>query len=182
MEEVWKDIEEYEGLYQVSNFGRVKSSLTNRIMTPQLHKVGYYRVGLRKDGNRKFYLVHRLVAGAFIPNTDNLPEVNHKDEDKINNFVWVNEDGSVDLEKSNLEWCDRIYNVRFGLGSYKSKQSRLRPVIGFDGEHTLGVCFQNAASADKFYSRNKNKTEEVSRCAAGKIKTAYGFRWEYLER
>lgn len=113
--EIWKDIEGYEGLYQISNMGRVKAmsrSVFNgykpsphkgRIMKFQDNGVGYKFVHLiSADGtNRKFY-VHRLVAQEFIPNVNNLPQVNHKDENPGNNAVW------------NLEWCTCKYNINYG--------------------------------------------------------------------
>ena len=111
--EIWKPIKNFEGMYEVSNLGRVKSlprlkinnrgkQLTKeRIMKPHDFNAGYYKVPLTdKKHNKKYYLVHRLVAQAFIPNLDNLPQVNHIDGDKSNNCV------------DNLEWCDRPYNIR----------------------------------------------------------------------
>lgn len=115
--EVWKDIEGYEGLYQVSNLGRVKSleriisdgrHRKERILKPYDDGNGYLRVELQS----KPFKLHRLVAQAFIPNPDNLPFVNHKDENPKNNRVFLNDDGSVD--ESNLEWCDNKYNINYG--------------------------------------------------------------------
>ena len=93
MIEIWKDIEGYEGLYQISNLGRVKSLNRNKVMTLRVKRNGYKEVSLSKDNTKKHYLVHRLVAQAFIPNTGNKPTVNHIDEDKTNNNV------------DNLEWA-----------------------------------------------------------------------------
>ena len=109
MEEIWKDIKGYEGLYQVSNLGRVKSfnymnTGKEKIKTPTLQKKytmkqgGYLQTTLYKNNKSKTVLVHRLVAEAFIPNPDNLPQVNHKDYNKTNNCV------------ENLEWCSAKYN------------------------------------------------------------------------
>lgn len=120
LNEIWKDIEGYEGLYQISNYGRLRSFVDNyghkRITIRKFQKTtkGYLQTRIYKDGKAKTVRVHRLVAEAFIPNPNNLPQVNHKDEDKTNNFIWVNPDGSVDLEKSNLEWCDNSYNQLYG--------------------------------------------------------------------
>ena len=102
--EVWKDIKGYEGLYQVSNFGRVKSlprigTINNeRILKQSFHRKGYMEAHLCKDGFEKIVKTHRLVAEAFIPNPENKPQVNHKDENKQNNRA------------DNLEWCDNQYN------------------------------------------------------------------------
>ena len=108
MTEIWKDINGYEGLYQVSNFGNVKSlhkyaGRTDRILSPGKTKRGYLGVYLFKNGKGKSLYVHRLVAQAFIPNPNDLSEVNHIDEDKHNNRV------------DNLEWCDRQYNVEYSM-------------------------------------------------------------------
>jgi hypothetical protein len=108
MNEIWKDIEGYEGLYQVSNLGRIKS--LSRITTSHKRSVyqtkemimkykksrDYNSIGLSKYGNTKYYRVARMVASAFIPNPNNLPQVNHKDCNKRNDYA------------SNLEWCDAI--------------------------------------------------------------------------
>lgn len=105
MEEVWKDIEGYEGLYKISNYGNVKSYKIykeGRLMKPMKDKDGYLQIGIRdKNGNRKFYRIHRLVAQAFIPNPENYSEINHKDCDPSNNAV------------DNLEWCTIEYNSKY---------------------------------------------------------------------
>lgn len=99
MEELWKDIVGYEGLYQVSNFGRVKSLRYNKIMSPGKNPDGYLFINLHKDKTRKYCAVHRLVSSAFIDKPYNLSEVNHKDSDKTNNNV------------NNLEWVTRAENM-----------------------------------------------------------------------
>lgn len=104
MQEIWKDIEGYEGCYQVSNLGRVKSLKfgKEKILTPTINSRGYYHTCLRKDGRSDTVYIHRIVAKAFLPNPDNLPLINHKDEDKTNNRV------------DNLEWCSVYYNLHYG--------------------------------------------------------------------
>ena len=112
--EEWKSIPGYEGLYEVSSYGRVKSLEISYIkkngvmdhkpeiiLRPKNNGTGYFTVCLYKNKIHKYYLIHRLVAQAFIPNPDNLSEVNHKDEDKSNNRV------------ENLEWCDHKYNMNY---------------------------------------------------------------------
>lgn len=107
MNEVWKDIEGYEGKYQVSNLGRVRGldrknsmgkTVKGRILKPRKTHAGYLRAHLCRDDR----YIHRLVAEAFIPNPNNLPQINHKDEDKANNSV------------DNLEWCTCEYNLSYG--------------------------------------------------------------------
>ena len=106
MIEVWKDIKGYENKYQVSNTGKIKAlnyrnTGKEREISMKNNK-GYYEVALWKDSKRKMFLVHRLVAQMFIPNPDNLPQVNHIDENKTNNCV------------DNLEWCTQLYNNLYG--------------------------------------------------------------------
>lgn len=104
--EIWRDIPNYEGLYQISNLGRVKSLNFNKTKIRKTQsKKRYITVNLSKDGKTKYYLVHRLVAEAFIPNPNNYPCVNHKDENPSNNHV------------DNLEWCTHEYNMSYGTRS-----------------------------------------------------------------
>lgn len=111
--EIWKDIKGYEGIYQVSNLGRVYNSKYHRFLsTPTNRKKKYVDVALNKNGVAKSYKVHRLVADAFIPNPNNLPFVNHKDENPSNNCV------------DNLEWCTNEYNLKYGNAHKKQALSR----------------------------------------------------------
>lgn len=107
--EIWKDIQDYEGRYQVSNLGRVKSierldsigrHVSEKILKPTLEEWGYYCVILYKESKKRYYQIHRLVAQAFIPNHQNKPQVNHIDGNKINNHV------------ENLEWVTGSENVQ----------------------------------------------------------------------
>lgn len=102
MEEIWKEIDGFDGDYLVSNLGNVKSLKygKERILKPRIQS-GYYKV-LLYNNKKHEYSIHRLVANAFIPNPNNLPQVNHKDENKLNNCV------------DNLEWCTRKYNQNYG--------------------------------------------------------------------
>lgn len=118
---VWKDISEYEGIYQISNTGEVKriSSYDSRghlrkerILKKQLSNKGYYQIGLYFNGKETKFLIHQLVAKAFLENPNNYTEINHKDENPKNNCV------------SNLEWCDRKYNVNYGNAQSKRVKSR----------------------------------------------------------
>lgn len=107
-----KDVVGYEGLYGVTIYGDIWSYRKQRFLSPCLTKRGYRMVILSKDGHQKHEYVHRLVAQAYIKNPDNLPQVNHKDEDKTNNNV------------ENLEWCTGTYNVNYGTGKKRSVRKR----------------------------------------------------------
>lgn len=100
--EIWRDVKHYEGKYMVSNYGRVKSLISNRYLSATANNDGYLKVKLYFDGRCKTEFVHRLVALAFVDNPNNLPQVNHKDEDKQNNYF------------ENLEWCTHKYNQNYG--------------------------------------------------------------------
>ena len=114
MNEIWVDIKGYEGQYQVSNTGYVKSIKRNRILKTTNVK-GYLQISLSDHGNIKKRLVHRLVAEAFIPNLDDLPYVNHKDENTMNNSV------------ENLEWCTLMYNANYGSRNSRISISHRHP-------------------------------------------------------
>ena len=117
MKEIWTDIKGYEGLYQVSNFGRVKRVKTNRVLKGSKHTHGYLVVGLYKNNTKSTKKIHRLVAEVFIPNTDNKPEVNHIDEDKTNNMV------------SNLEWVTAKENSNHGTRNERRAKTQSIPII-----------------------------------------------------
>lgn len=124
MTEVWRDIEDTDGKYQISNLGRIKSFHRDKtngyIMKAFADKKGYLFVVLRFNGRYKRYSVHRLVATAFIPNPDNLPQVNHKDEDKSNNRV------------DNLEWCTNHYNLCYGTHNQRvAIANRCHPAVSY---------------------------------------------------
>ena len=159
--EVWKPIKGYEGLYEVSNLGNVKSlprkstCKNERILKPCVDLKGYLEVVLSKNSKHKTYRIHRLVADTFIPNINNQPMVNHKDENKMNNQV------------SNLEWCDNKHNIRYSL----SKQI-VR--IGKDGTSKVYDTMTDVVD-DGF------RLAHVVSCCKGKRKTTGGYSWQYLE-
>lgn len=107
--EIWKSVKGFEGIYEVSDCGRVKGK--KGIMKPTISRTGYLHLTLCKNGKRYSVNIHRLVAETFIPNPNNLPMVNHKDEVKINNCV------------ENLEWCTNTYNVNYGSSPSKISKS-----------------------------------------------------------
>lgn len=193
MEEIWRPID--GGFYEVSNYGRVRSTdrciirkngapmtLKGKILNPSPANNGYYLVYLE---NRKRYTIHRLVAKAFIPNPDNFPFINHKDENKLNNFVYVNADGSIDPEQSNLEWCTVEYNNRYGTSpsrvsaTLREHYKSFKPIkmLSLSGE--VLKIFGNTLQAARFFGKNRSS---VIRHVANGLhghKTAYGYKWEW---
>ena len=181
MKEIWKDIKDYEGLYQVSNLSRVRSlerwemlkngysrSRKGRILKTHIDKYGYERVMLYKDGKQKLKQVHRLVAEAFIPNPDNLPCVNHKDENPLNNVV------------SNLEWCTYKYNINYGTAierrSEKMTNGKLsKKVFQYDLEGNFIREWESVHEA----GRNGFNQAHIIDCCKGKYKQHKGFIWTY---
>lgn len=148
MEEVWRDIKDYEGLYQISSLGRVKSfkGKTSKIMIGNTNNRGYYLVGLRKDGKRKMFLRHRLVAQAFIPNPNNLPQVNHIDGNKSNNTL------------KNLEWVNQSENEKHAIKhnlrkpwlNEQNPMSKLKKCQVYFIRRTLRKEFSSKELADMF--------------------------------
>lgn len=167
MNEEWRDIEEYEGLYQVSNLGRVKSLKfgKEKILKFGKHKKGYLLVCLCKDGKQKMFQVHRLVAIAFIPNPNNYQEVNHKDENKENNCV------------ENLEWCTREYNVNYGTRTEKCVEKSSKEIIQLDLQGKEVARFPSVQEVQRQFGFSQGN---ISSCCNGKLKTAYKYKWIYI--
>lgn len=117
MEEIWRDIEGFEGLYQVSNLGRVKRVTTGRILKSGKNKAGYLQVDLCKNSVSSTKRIHRLAAQSFIANPENKSEVNHIDENKTNNLV------------SNLEWSTRKENHNHGTRNERMAKTQSIPII-----------------------------------------------------
>ena len=160
--ETWKAIADYEGIYEVSDLGRVRSLKygKEKILKPLKTIRGYLQVCLCKDCHTKRLLVHRLVAEAFIPNTQGLETVNHKDEVKTNNVA------------SNLEWMSQGDNV-----AYSQPQWAKRSVQMFDkstGE--LLATFPSTMEAERVTGINQGN---ISKCCLGKRKSAGGYKWRY---
>lgn len=174
MEEIWKDIEGYEGLYQVSSEGRVLNVKRNKTLKPMTNKDGYYYVNLSINGKYKSKQVHRLVALAFLPNPNNLPCVNHKSEIKTQNTVWVNEDGTINPEKSNLEWCTVQYNNTYGTRVEKT----IKPVKQMTLDGQVVAIWPSASEA----GRNGYIPNNIANCCNHKDKhvTHKGYKWEYV--
>ena len=169
MEEIWRDIEGYEGFYQVSNTGKVKSLNYRNTGKEEILKAyddgnGYLKVGLFKDGKREQPLVHVLVATAFLDNVDNLPEVNHKDEDKTNNCV------------ENLEYCSSSYNINYGTRNKKVAEKNSKPVFSVDKVSGLIMEFPSAREAER---QTGISNSNICACLKGRCKSAGGYTWHY---
>ena len=182
--EEWRPVKGYEGLYEVSNHGRVRSldrwqynpvAATHRtfheghVMNGVVSKRGYRMVGLRQEsGKRKNCLVHRLVATTYIPNPDNLPFVNHKNYDQLDNRV------------ENLEWCTPTYNVHYGRADAirQHNQPKRKQVAQYTKDGAYITTHKTLQSAAKVVGSTRQLIRE---CANGNIYSAGGYRWKYVE-
>lgn len=183
MKEEWRAVTGYDGFYEVSNFGRVRNLAVYsykykrvivrkepRLINPCLTYDGYLRVVLSKYGKKKHFTVHRLVALVFLPNNDNLPEVNHKDENHKNNCVW------------NLEWCTRKYNANYGTLPKRISEwqtnSRVRSKAVF--QYTLDGEFISAYPSQREAGRVTGiNSDTIGSVCRGTGKTAGGFKWSF---
>lgn len=165
MEEIWKDVKGFEGVYQVSNNGRVRSLRRNIILRQGITRKGYKMVILCTNNIPKNYSIHRLVAEAFLPNPNNLHFVNHKDENKTNNCV------------DNLEWCTPEHNCNHGTRNERiSKSQKKKKVSQYTLDGTLIKTYEGMNIAAKETNSNCSK---ISRCCKNKRKTHNGFIWKY---
>lgn len=174
--EKWLPVVGYEGLYEVSNYGNVKrlpiiqttaKGVKRRLkghLVPIYKKARYLYCDLTSNRTTKHHRVHRLVAEAFIPNPKKLPEVNHKDENKENNHV------------NNLEWCDRLYNARYGHGREKVAKALGKPVEQYD---LSGNFIKEFPSISQCARQTGYNISFLSNCCNGKYKQAYGFVWKF---
>lgn len=200
-EEIWKDIEGYEGLYQVSNMGRVKSlsrmkwsgrgyfKTPEKILKARPFKNGYLYVNLWKDGKMKHYTIHRLVSQAFIPNPNNLPQVNHIDENKENNCVdnleWVTCKENLNHGTHNKRMAEKKKGRKQSEESIKKRVEKntnhpklSKPIIGIDIVTGLIVEFPSAHEASRVLGIFQ---ANITSCLKGRYKTAGGFVWHYVD-
>lgn len=175
--EEWRQVKGYEGLYEISSFGRVKSLNYHQtgkegILLPRKDKDGYFYINLYKDKKRTTKKVHRLVAEAFIPNPENLPCINHKGENPSKNFVWQ------------LEWCSVKYNCNFGTRNNRMINTRdinqsynhRKPVLQYDLQGNLINEFSSIIEVKKQLGYNAGN---ICQCCKGKLKQIYGYKWKY---
>lgn len=175
MIEKFKPVQGYAGIYEISNLGRVKSlsrvverkdgntrTTKEKIIVPFNTKCGYHQIVLtNKDGVRKKHLIHRLVANAFLPNLNNLPIINHKDENKLNNRV------------DNLEWCSAYYNLRYG-----KMQAKLIKINVIDSKGDVVEVVDGIRECERKYSISKYLIKQSSegKDLIGEGKNKYNFK------
>lgn len=172
VDELWKDIKGYEGLYKISNMGRVKSFRQwtrascpdEYILKPSIANNGYCQVTLYKDAKKKKFLVHRLVAEAFLPNPHNLPHINHKDENRLNNIV------------DNLEWCTPRYNNNYGTARLRSSLTQGHPVKQYLVSGQWIATYATPSIASKITGIS---TPNINSCARGASQLAGGYLWSH---
>lgn len=168
---MWKPVCNFPN-YEVSSNGEVRSINYNhtgicKTLKPSISSKGYYGVILVKDSRRFYRSVHRLVAEAFLPNPNDLPYINHRDENKLNNKV------------SNLEWCTAKYNIRYGScidrRANKQRLTRGVSVISIDNDGNK-VKYISAKEASRVTGINQGS---ISKCCNGERRIAGGFKWKY---
>lgn len=164
MNEIWKDVSGYEGVYQISNRGRLRRMFKKgeRLLSGKKDKDGYIEVILSKKQNKKFFRLHRLVADAFIENPENKPAVNHKDKNVQNNDV------------TNLEWVTHSENIVHsfltGRNVYK------KPVTQYSKDGKVVNRWCSISEAAEFLGISY---PNISACCHGRLKTSGGYVWKY---
>lgn len=156
------DIKGYEGKYAITSCGKVWSYKRKKFLKTDKNSKGYARVHLSKNNVGKNIAIHKLVAMAYIPNLDNLPQVNHKDENKENNSV------------NNLEWCTNKYNSNYGTRNERMARAKMKKVLCVE----LNRIFDSELQAAKELTMSVSR---ISACCSGKFSTAGGYHWCYAE-
>ena len=184
--EIWKDIEGFEGYYQVSNLGNIKSlNYGNhgyeQNLVPKINNKGYKWVELVKGKKKKCLLIHRLVAIAFIDNPENFKVVNHIDENPLNCVA------------DNLEWCTIGYNTRYSIERHKDRYKKYTEppkVKKFKHYKTIyinqltldGEFIREWSSFVELKKKMNYHNTSIKECCEGKRKTAYGYKWEFADK
>lgn len=179
MQEIWKEIKNFENYYEISNKGRLRSKdriirngqgnylKKGQIVKPIKCTNGYLEYALKKNGKYKIFLAHRLIATYFIPNPDNKPEVNHLDEDITNNCV------------ENLEWCTSKENANYGTRNKRCKENnkkQCKPIIQLDLKGNRIKEYKTIGDASR---EVKGDISAIIRVCKGRQKTAYNYIWQY---
>ena len=166
--EIWRPVVGYEGLYEVSNYGRVRRK-TWVLVNGTVTKSGHRRTLLTKNGKQRSIFVHRLVAEAFIPNPEGHPIINHKDERPLNNRV------------ENLEWCTYKHNSNWGTNKERisAHSANRSAVVSIDVKTGEIAHYRSISEASKKITGSTNGGSSISEAAQGIRKTAYGRRWQY---
>ena len=167
--EIWRDIDGYNGLYQISNKGRVKSLKCGkeRILRPRDNGNGYLNVVLYKNTASQSRYIHRLVAEVFIPNLENKPQVNHKDENKLNNCV------------NNLEWATAKENSNYGSRNERMGYSLSIPILQYSKSGDFIREWKSSAEVKRVLGIDNS---HIIACCKGKLKSSGGFIWKYKEK
>ena len=185
--ELWKDVgeckdyQDFSGLYEVSNLGRIRSKnrmvlnslgkeqhFKGKILSLRVANNGYLYACLYSKNKRKVIKPHRAVAQLFLPNPQKLPQVNHKDENKLNNRV------------SNLEWCTPEYNANYGTRNNRMGKSHSKGIKQYSINGDLLSTYDSITEASKQFS-SKNAISNINKCLTGKTKTSYGYVWRYMQ-
>lgn len=174
--EQWKTIKGYEGYYQVSNLGRVRSvdrivrskgnsmqQRKGRILRPNQDRYGYLKIVLQKNGQKKTKMVHRLVANAFILNPHNYSQINHKDENKTNN------------KTENLEWCTAKYNLNYGTRTKRTAAKRSKPILQMTPDGQLIEYWPSARVAGQYGF----SSSDIAAVCRGRLHIYKGCLWVY---
>lgn len=170
MIEIWKPIKNFEDLYEISNLGRVKSlprSTTNGCIIKTHLTKGYETTHICKNGKHYDVKIHRLVAEAFIDNPNNLPEVNHKDENKLNNAV------------DNLEWCNSSYNRNYGTRLERIAAKVKKEISQYDKSGNLIKKFSSSIEVEQ---ETGFLSSGIRHALSSKTNFAYGYIWKYAQQ
>lgn len=171
---MWKDVRGYEGRYKVSDDGRIFSEISQKELKPNLLKSGYFQFSLSKNGKRQLFLGHRIVAETFISNPENLPIINHKNEDKTDNRA------------ENLEWCTYSYNMTYGKMKEIFKRrshwekgaiASRKPVEQIKNNLIIHVY----SSITEAHEKTGINISNISQCCKGNRKTAGNYEWRFKE-
>ena len=165
MEEIWKTMKEHNN-YEVSNYGKIKNKKTGRILKTTISYKGYERFIVYIDKKPKCFYIHRVVANNFLNNPNNYKEINHINENKLDNRVY------------NLEYCTSKYNANYGKRNEKvSKNQSKYKIIQKDKNGNILKIWDNVWDLTH---QTKFRKDNISHCCRGKYKYAYGYKWEYI--